>query len=254
VAGHATVRFYAELNDFLAPPMRQRDLTVGFDVAPSVKDLVESLGIPHTEVDLVLVNGEPATWADRVAPGSRLAVYPVFETLDIGPVNRLRPEPLRVPRFLCDTHLGRLARHLRLLGFDTVYGHDWDDRRLAELSARERRILLTRDVGLLKRSVVTHGYRLRSTDPETQAREVVVRFDLAGRARPFTRCLACNGELEVAPPEAVADRVPADVARRGRDLSHCRACGRIYWAGSHHPRLAARVARLLGDPGPTEQP
>lgn len=246
----ATVRFYAELNDFLPTQQRQRDLVCRFDVPPSVKDLVESFGVPHTEVDLVLVDGEPAGWSARVPPGARLAVYPVFEALDIGPVTRLRPQPLRTPRFLCDTHLGRLARHLRLLGFDTVYGHGWTDARLAECAADERRILLTRDVGLLKRSVVTHGYRPRATDPESQAREVVERFDLARLARPFTRCLACNGELRPLSAEEAAGHVPPGVTRWNTSYTRCGQCGRIYWPGSHHARLAERVARLLGSPGP----
>jgi uncharacterized protein with PIN domain len=154
--------------------------------------------------------------------------------------------PLREPRFLCDTHLGRLARTLRLLGFDTVYGHEWPDARLAAASAAERRILLTRDVGLLKRAVVTHGYYVRAAAPGAQAREVVERFHLAGSARPFTRCLACNGPLEPAPAAAVAARVPDGVARRHDAFATCRACGRVYWPGSHHRRLTARVAALLG--------
>lgn len=242
----ATVRFYAELNDFLPPARRQRDLTFTFDVAPSVKDAIESFGVPHTEVDLVLVDGEPVGWGARVRDGARLAVYPVFEAFDIGPLARLRPAPLREPRFLCDTHLGRLARLLRLLGFDTAYGHDWPDERLAAASVGERRILLTRDVGLLKRSVVTHGYRVRASAPTTQAREVVERFHLAGLARPFTRCLACNGPLASAPAAAVADRVPSGVARRYASFVTCAACGRVYWPGSHHRRLTERVADLLG--------
>lgn len=249
----ATVRFYAELNDFLPPPCRQQDLTIAFDVAPSVKDAIESFGVPHTEVDLVLIDGEPVGWADRVRDRSRLAVYPVFEAFDIGPVARLRPAPLRDPRFLCDTHLGRLARLLRLLGFDTLYGHDWPDERLADTSAAERRILLTRDVGLLKRSVVTHGYRVRSTAPMVQAAEVVARFHLVGLARPFTRCLACNGPLVVVPATTVAGRVPERIARRYPSVTACSACGRAYWPGSHYRRLTERVAELVGS-APAQAP
>jgi len=155
-------RFYAELNDFL--PRRHRFVTVErrFDGDASVKDLIEAAGVPHTEVDLVIVNGESVDFRYRVRDGDRVAVYPVFEALDIGPIASVRPEPLREPRFFVDVHLGRLARHLRLLGFDTAYERDCDDAHLATTAAAEGRIVLTRDAGLLKRNMVTHGLFVRA--------------------------------------------------------------------------------------------
>ena len=179
-----TFRFYAELNDFLPPPRRMVSFTHTFAGSVSVKDMIESLGVPHTEVDLILANGRSVDFTYLVAGGDRLSVYPVFESLDITPVLRVRPQPLRQTRFVLDTHLGRLASYLRLLGFDTLYRNDYADEELAHISSREKRILLTRDRGLLKRSEVTHGYCLRSTVSAEQLREVVQRFDLAGSARP----------------------------------------------------------------------
>ncbi len=240
----AELRFYAELNDFVAPERRYRTSTWPVPLRPAVKDVIEAAGVPHTEVDLVLVDGEPVGFDHRVAPGARIAVYPVFETLEVGPLQRLRPEPLRTPRFLLDVHLGRLARWLRLLGFDTAWEPDAEDGDLARRSADEHRILLTRDRGLLKRGEVTHGAHVAATDPEAQAVEIVRRFHLAERIRPFARCLACNGTLAPAAKAEVLDRLPPRTAREHDDFQRCRSCDRVYWRGSHHERLTSLVERV----------
>jgi len=129
--------------------------------------------VPHTEIDLILVDGRSVRFDRRLRGGERIAVYPEFERFDISPLHRLRPKPLREPRFVADVHLGTLARFLRLLGFDTRYGNGLDDAELAAITSREKRILLTRDVGLLKRRAVVRGQWLRSHDPERQVEEIV---------------------------------------------------------------------------------
>lgn len=241
----ATVRFYAELNDFLPPERRGRTLDYRFAVSPSVKDLIESFGVPHPEVDLALVNGESVGFDRRVADGDRISVYPVFEAIDISPIVRVRPEPLRESRFVLDGHLGKLARYLRLLGFDAVWRRDPPDAELARMSRDERRILLTRDQGLLKRKEVTHGCFVRETDPRRQLIELLRRFHLDTQARPLTRCLACNAELEEARREDVAERLPESVRERHEDFRRCPGCGRVYWPGSHHRRLREFVDAVL---------
>lgn len=170
--------------------------------------MIESLGVPHTEVDLILVDGEPVDFSYIVQNGDRISVYPVFEAVDITPLVRLRAHPLRVVRFVLDNHLGKLATYLRLLGFDALYRNDYNDEVLARLSVEERRILLTRDRGLLKRGGITHGYCVRGTDPEQQLLEVIRRFDLGSATRPFNRCLLCNSLLEPVSKEAVSHRLP----------------------------------------------
>ena len=242
----ATFRFYEELNDFLRPEQRRRSFEHRFDGSPAVKDAIEALGVPHTEVDLILVDGEPAGFDRRLEGGERVAVYPMFESIDIGPIARLRPRPLRVPRFVLDAHLGKLARILRLLGFDTLWDGDADDPELAALARDQERILVTRDRGLLKRSIVTRGYCPRSSDPMEQAQEVVRRFDLAPAARPFSRCLRCNGLLREVAAEAVADAIPPRVRARTNRYFQCGSCGRVYWEGSHTTALRRRVEELLG--------
>jgi len=244
-AGTAHLRFYAELNDFLPAALRQHEFERPFDGRPAVKDLIESAGVPHTEVDVILVNGVSVGFEHPIESGDRIAVYPVFEAIDVSPVQRLRPAPLRETRFVLDGHLGKLARALRLLGFDSDYERNMSDAALIERAVAGRRIILTRDRELLKTKRVTHGYWLRSTDPAQQIVEVLDRFDLRGSARPFTRCTVCNGPLVKAAFEDVAAWVPSRVREHCRDYTRCAACGKVYWKGTHVDRLEAFVERVL---------
>lgn len=237
-------RFYEELNDFLPPPHRKRAFRHDFDGTPSVKDRIEALGVPHTEVDLILVDGDPVGFDHRLRGGERVAVYPVFERFDLSGVTRVRPEPLRDPRFVADVHLGRLAGYLRILGFDCRYRNDAADAELVTESRAECRILLTRDVGLLRRGAVTRGAFVHATEPRRQLREVLDRFDLHGRIRSLTRCARCNGVLDPVDRSAVAARVPAGVAAEHSRFSRCRDCDRVYWPGGHLTRLRRRLAEV----------
>lgn len=240
----AIFRFYAELNDFLPPERRAAGVAVSFAVSAPVRDLIESLGPPHTEVDLILANGESVDFSYLVQDGDRISVYPVFESIDIRPVLRLRPQPLRQTRFVLDVHLGRLAAYLRLMGFDALYRNDYGDAELARLSAAEDRILLTRDRGLLKRAAVARGAYVRASAPRRQLADVLSRFDLLGSAAPFTRCLACNGPLERAEKDAVIHRLPPRVRETHDEFLRCPACGRVYWKGSHFERMSRMIESL----------
>ena len=244
----ANFRFYAELNDFLPPERRFTEFAHGFPDTATVKDRIESFGVPHTEVDLILVNGEPVDFACRVQDGNRISVYPVFEAFDISGLTRLRPAPLRDPRFVLDVHLGRLAAYLRMLGFDASYQNHSTDERLAEVSRGEHRILLTRDVGLLKRGSVTHGHYVRATKPRQQLVEVVGRFDLARLTRPFSRCLRCNALLEPAGKDEVRHRIPAQVALLHEEFPRCPECGRAYWKGGHFRRMRQWIDESIQAP------
>lgn len=237
------IRFYAELNDFVAAGRRQREFTYTFSGTPSVKDTIEAVGVPHVEVDVILVNGESVGFSHRLVGGERVSVYPVFERFDVAPVTRLRPAPLRVTRFIADVHLGTLARRLRLLGFDTAWERDLDDAAIIETAKREKRIILTRDRGILKNGDVTHGYWLRATDPEGQLEEVLSALDLAGNIQPYVRCMECNSELEAISRSDAAASVPLQVLIVYREFKRCKRCGRTYWRGSHVERLDAVVER-----------
>lgn len=241
-----SIRFYAELSDLLPPRQRGRDIERPLGPGQTVKDLIEAMGVPHTEVDLVLVNGEPVDFARQLVSGDRISVYPVFEAMDVAAVSRVRPQPLRRTRFAADVHLGRLAGYLRLLGFDTAYGNDWDDTRLVECALVERRIILTRDRGLLKRSAVDHGYLVRETRPRAQLVEVIGRFDLRDCLRPLTRCAQCNAEIAPVSKTAVLESLPPRTAALVDEFWRCEGCLRVYWKGAHYRSLAALVALARG--------
>lgn len=239
----AEFRFYEELNDFLPAARRKRSFEFTFRGTPTVKDSIEAVGVPHTEVDLVLVDGRSVGFDHRLAGGERVAVYPQFERLDITPLTRLRPRPLRVTRFMLDVHLGTLARYLRLLGFDSAWRNDLDDEAIIRRALAEHRIILTRDLGVLKDGRVTHGYWLRGTDPMAQVAEVVRALDLGRRLAPYSRCMECNGVVQAISRRDAARQVPLQVFLAYRDFRLCRDCGGVYWAGSHQARLDEVIER-----------
>jgi uncharacterized protein with PIN domain len=235
-----TVRVYGPLNDFLPAHRRQVPWLRVVDGHPSVKDLIESSGVPHPEIDLILINGRSVGFDHVVQGGDRIAVFPRFVTFDLATLTRVRPRPLEKVRFVVDVHLGKLARRLRLAGLDTAYSADADDAALADLADREGRILLTRDQGLLKRRSVAHGYFIRETDPHRQFVEVLRRFgplDL----QPFSRCLRCNEVLREAPKPAVDAALLPRTRRHFDHFQMCSGCDRVYWKGSHWARLKRAI-------------
>jgi len=243
----AWLRFYAELNDFLPPTRRQCDIPVEFAPPTPVGHLIEGLGVPHTEVELVLLNGVSVGLDARPGDGERISVYPMFEALDVTPLLRIRPRPLREPRFLADAHLGKLAHLLRMLGFDTLYFNDLGDARLAEISADEGRVLLTRDRALLMHKRVTHGCYIRSREPRAQLRQVILRLDLLGQIRPFSRCMECNGPLEAVARQGIAAELPKGVVDHYNAFWRCPGCRRIYWKGNHYRAMQAWIETLQSE-------
>ncbi|MCB0172292.1 MAG: Mut7-C ubiquitin/RNAse domain-containing protein [Anaerolineae bacterium] len=241
----ATFRFYADLNDFLPAHRRQKTFIHKFDLNASAKDMIESLGVPHPEIDMILANGRPVDFSYLVQDGDRITVYPFFTVLAPDAFNRVRPAPLDLPRFVLDVHLGQLARYLRMFGFDTLYRINFDDEVLARISSAEQRILLTRDRGLLKRSLVVHGYCLRTTRPRQQLLDVLRRFDLFDAIRPFQRCINCNGRLEPVDKTLIRDQLPARIWAEYDEFRRCQACHQIYWQGSHLARMERFIRGIL---------
>lgn len=241
-----TVRFYEELNQFLPIEWRKCPFSVDAPPGSTTKALIENLGVPHTEVDLILVNGESVDFSRRLSEGDRLSVYPVFESWDIGTVSRVRSVPLREIKFVADVHLGRLARLLRMMGFDTAYGNDLADDMIVSAARAEKRIVLSRDRGLLKRRAVTHGYLVRSLAPREQLAEVLSRFDLAGSVRMFGRCMSCNEALARVSRISVLDHLPPAVAETCTEFSRCPGCGRVFWRGTHWEGMKKLAADVLG--------
>ncbi|HTH60097.1 MAG TPA: Mut7-C RNAse domain-containing protein [Paraburkholderia sp.] len=252
----ATFRFYEELNDFIARPLRYRSFDCECARNASAKHMIEALGVPHTEVELILVNGASVGFDHLLAEGDRIAVYPKFERFDIRPLLRVRDKPLRDPRFVADAHLGGLAQLLRLAGFDTLYDNGYPDDEIEAIAHTEERIVLSRDRELLKRRSITHGCYVRALEPHAQLRELFDRLDLAASARPFRLCLACNAPLRPLDREAARDRVPAGVFDRHSRFVTCDVCRRVFWEGSHWKRMRSvidAVTKPALSPPPRDQ-
>ncbi|UCB55304.1 MAG: Mut7-C ubiquitin/RNAse domain-containing protein [Thiotrichales bacterium] len=239
------LRFYAELNDFLRDAQKQKRFEIELNRRTSVKDLIESLGVPHTEIEVILANGISVDFSYIVQDRDDLSIYPMFESVDVSPVLKLRDAPLRESRFVLDCHLGRLARYLRQFGFDTLYRNDYTDDELAETSARDHRILLTRDRSLLKRSIITHGYFIREFDPRKQLDEVIQRFDLRKQIIPFGRCTRCNGIVERIDKGAVEHQLEPKTRLYFDDFWQCTSCKQIYWEGSHVKHMMRLTDEVL---------
>ena len=238
-------RFYEELNDFLPKDKKKRDFSYSFGGTPSIKDVIESMGIPHTEIDLILVNGNSVNFSYRLQSNDRISVYPVFESLDISPVMHLHPKPLRISRFILDVQLGKLARALRMLGFDTLYRNDYQDFEIIDTAINTKRIILTRDRGILKHKSITHGYWVRNTSVNKQVEEIVRRFDLKNQIQPLTRCLLCNEPIKSIKKGTIINRLPPGTAKQFDTFYHCTHCDKIYWPGSHYQRMRKKIDTIL---------
>lgn len=238
-------RFYAELNELLPPTKRGSCFVRPFDTAASLKDAIEALGVPHTEIGLILINGESVDFSCPLKDRDRISVYPVFRSVDVNPLTRVRPAFKGERRFALDNHLGKLAAYLRMLGFDSLYRNDYRDEELARISANQQRTLLTRDRGLLKRSIVIHGYLVRETHPQLQMIEVLSRFDLFASISPFRRCLHCNAPLQVVSKESIQHRLLPKTDQHYDEFHLCGECTRIYWKGSHYQRMQGLIASVI---------
>jgi hypothetical protein len=230
----ATFRFDDELALFLGKELRGHAFPYTCARAATLKNAIEALGVPHTEVGAVTVNGEPATLQRTVREG---------DSIEIQPWTNSGSDP--DSRFLADAHLGGLARFLRMLGFDTLHRNAFDDAEIRRLAEDDGRIVLTRDRELLKCREIRRGCYVRALKPEGQLQEVAARYGLASLARPFTLCLHCNLPLRTADRREVAHRVPETVLSLHQSFSHCPGCDRIYWPGSHYRQMRELLHRAL---------
>jgi len=224
--------FYGRLNDFLPREQREQQIVVKFRERQSVKHLAESLGVPHPEIGRIQVNGRDEALNKVTEDGDSIEIHPVKNGYPIE------------ARFLLDCHLGRLTAHLRMLGFDCLYQNDYDDTKIAEIVTQEERILLTRDRRLLMRKTILHGYCLRSLDSLKQLTEVIRRFELTAKIRPFHRCLRCNHPLEAIEKEVVLERLEPLTKQYFNEFHICPDCGQIYWKGSHYDRMAKMIEQI----------
>jgi uncharacterized protein with PIN domain len=248
----AHIYFHAELNDFFHREYSLEPVDVDFNGHETVKHVIEALGVPHTEVGVILVNGESVGFAHKPRHGDCIHVYPTLEGVNGSRIKWLKPDPLKEIRFILDGHLGKLATYLRLLGFDTRYQNDYADDELAEISSTDDRILLTRDRGLLKRSKVTYGYYVREKQPQKQLVEVVNRFRLSRKAQPFNRCANCNGLLKPIEKVKILDRLQPKTKLYYQEFKICEECQQIYWKGSHFQKMERFINDVISDRNPIQ--
>lgn len=233
----AVLQFDAALDRFLAPGRRGQPVAVPVDRARSAKDAIESLGVPHTEVGGLSIDGREAALEDLLFGGERVEVIACADDA---------PPATAAPRFVADAHLGKLARHLRLAGFDCLWSRDWDDAALVDAALAEDRIVLTRDKGVLRRRAVRRGRFVRAVESEAQLAEVVRAFGLRTQLQPFSRCRECNVVLEDVDKSDVEARLPEKVRALYTRFKRCSGCGRVYWEGTHFERLRAVLERASG--------
>lgn len=249
----ATFRFYEKLNNFLPPQRRGKAFTCSCAEAATTKHMIEALGVPHTEVALILVNGDSVDFNRRLEDGDRVAVYPKFEAFDISTLLRLRPPPPPVMHFIADAHLAGLARLLRMAGFDTLYDNNYHDSTIETIAEREGRIVLTRDRELLKRSGITHGCYVHTLKSAEQWREIFNRLDLGPNMRPFTLCLHCNAPLKIIDKARVLHRIPPAVRELHTHFCICDVCQRVFWKGSHWKRMRLMLDETMSQVGKGHQ-
>jgi uncharacterized protein with PIN domain len=240
----AQFSFFGNLNDFLSKKDKHNRITYSFKATTAVKDAVEAIGVPHVEVEWLLINGLPAQFYTPLLPGDAVEVYPQDTPPAHHPLPPLRDKQKAPHCLVLDTHLGALARRLRLLGIDTYHDPTYTDGEVARISHEEHRIVLTRDIGLLKQKIIEWGYWLRSQQPEEQLLEVLNRYNLTPFFQPFQRCLSCNGYIQPVEKETVREALPAGTQEYFHDFYQCGACGKVYWKGSHYERMVQFIEKL----------
>ena len=237
------LKFHRELNDFL-PRSKNKRYRVKVAGHQTLKDIFESEGVPHPEVDIILVNGKSSRFNRNPRPGSFIELYPsgIFYQAQ---VRHLLPSPMKRPKFFLDEHLGKLTRSLRMCGIDAKLFKGKSDKELVQIALLDKRIILTRDIGLLKRSAVRRGYWVRNEDPDRQLEEIIDHFSLKEHIRPFYRCMQCNGIIRKTGKKNVYDLLPAKTRLYFEEYFRCRSCGKIYRKGSHYEKMKSRLAALL---------
>jgi len=241
-------RFYEELNEHLPEEMRKVWFEYPLKDRMSVQEAITSLGVPPSEVDLILVNQLSKGFDYILQDEDRISVYPVFELFDISGISQLREKPLREIKFICDVHLGKLSRYLRMLGFDTLYSNQYTHEQIIRIAAEEKRIILSRNYRLIRDKRVTHSYWIRSSVPLEQIRDLVNKLDLSTSIVPLTRCMECNNVLIPIDKQQILPRLKPRTANHFNEFFHCSSCDRIYWKGSHFDNMLSFIHQnILSD-------
>lgn len=232
--------FSPKLDFFLVEKFKGKSIELPFRENQTYKHIIESLGIPHTEIGQITIKNQVIDINSISRRGDHVKILSVLDGERSG--NRIIG-----PRFILDNHLGKLSRYLRMLGFDCLYDNQCEDKILALRSHEENRILLTRDRRLLMRSIVESGYCIRSFEPVYQLQEVVGRFELRQQIQLFGRCPICNSEIVEIPKDMIVDRLEPLTRKYFSEFKICKACGKIYWKGSHIKKILEILEPILSN-------
>ena len=242
-----TVRLnlHGDLDFFVRSESRGQRIARSLREKTSVKDVIESCGVPHPEVDLILVSGQSVDFHYTLGTDTDIEFYPVGTGFTEFKQQRL--QATTASSFVADGHLGKLVRNLRLLGFDVAYDPKADDPQLLRVMERENRALLTRDRRLLMHAIVETGYYPRSQNADEQTVEVIRRFNLLDSIAPFTRCIRCNGLLRNVSKAEIVERLEPLTNIYYEQFQRCTDCEQIYWPGSHFSKLQKRLEKIRLD-------
>lgn len=243
----AVIQFHDSLQELIRPRNSDPHQRIGFKGRQTIKHLVESLGVPHTEIGQLRTKETEIGLGYLVKNRDMLDAFPATPERDhlSGMFSNGR---MVIPaRFILDNHLGKLANDLRLLGIDALYNNQYDDRELAENAVSRDLILLSRDRQLLMRKSIQYGYLVRSLFPDEQLREILERFDLFSKINLFERCALCNTILEPVEKQEIENRLEPLTKKYFFDFKICPGCEQVYWRGSHMKRILNRLESILPD-------
>jgi len=242
---HIHLRFYEELNAFIPQDLRKKRFTHTLKVHTSAKDLIESFNVPHTQVNMILVNSEQADFCHIIKDQDDVSVFPYFHRFDIDGITKItHPKPYII-RFITDNHLGKLVLDLRMLGFDTHFNKSITQSELVSCANHQERIVLTKNRNILKRKDLKYGYYIYEDNADEQLAEVILQYDLFDEVNPFSRCLVCNSLMEPINKKLVLDRLPPKVKQKHTTFTYCPTCDKIYWKGTHYKKMKQRIEDIL---------
>ncbi len=227
----AELIFHGDLEDLVDSSKK----VVYFKEVNTVKNIIESTGVPHTEFGKVVLDNMEVEFGLKIEFDCKLQVYPKDEP---------RLDELE-PKFISDVHLGILSKYLRFLGFDTLYSNDYSDQEIVAIANDEKRIILTKDRGILKRKLVEDGYLVRSVDSFEQLEEVLRVYALRGKEKLFSRCSVCNGDVVAVDKNYVFEQLDQKTRTYFDEFYSCKRCSKIYWKGSHYTKLLNKIEMIL---------
>jgi len=236
--------FFGSLNDFLPEEKKGQKFVYHFKGIASVKNLIEAIGVPHSEIRKITNNNRKKFFNYTVKDNDLIRIYPYNYGINKFILSLSSVFINCKIKFIIDVHLGKLGKYLKICGFDVLYNWKWDDNDIIKYANRDNRIILTHDAGLLKNKKVNKGYWTRSQNPDEQIVEVIDRYHLSGKIKPLKRCLHCNNLLVKTSKTEIKNKVPFMIFNKYRQFLCCHKCDNIYWKGPHYDSMKAFIKKI----------